>query len=131
MPEPNNTRIINDLLFVLYLSFFVSLVLAFRAVSSISVALLLVTGVAKNRTEQKRFFNQNLVNPLVIFCGLLFLLQVVSLIYTNDLEQGWKNIRLKSALVILPLALCSCDYINETTRRRLLKWYCLILFAAC
>ena len=71
------------------------------------------------------------MNPLVFFCGLLFLLQFVSLLYTNDMEQGWKNIRLKSALVIIPLSLCCCDYINETTRRKLLKWYCLILFCAC
>ncbi len=131
MPEHNNTRIINDLLFVLYLAFFVSLVFAFRAVSSISVALLLVTGIIKNRIEQKSFFNQNLMNPLVFFCGLLFLLQFVSLLYTNDIGQGWKNIRLKSALVVIPLSVCCCDYINETTRRKLLKWYCLILFCAC
>jgi len=131
MPERNNTRIINDLLFVLYLAFFVSLIFAFRAVSSISVALLIVSGIIKNRVEHKGFFNQNLMNPLVFFCALLFLLQFVSLLYTNDMEQGWKNIRLKSALVVIPLALCCCDYINEVTRRKLLKWYCLILFCAC
>ena len=131
MPEHNNTRIINDLLFVLYLAFFVSLIFAFRAVSSISVASLLITGIVKNRIEHKGFFDRNQVNPMMIFCGLLFLLQFVSLLYTNDMEEGWKNIRLKSALVVIPLSLCSCDYINETTRRKLLKWYCLILFCAC
>ncbi len=131
MPEHNNTRVINDLLFVLYLAFFVSLIFAFRAVSSISVALLIVSGIIKNRVEHKGFLNQNLMNPLVFFCGLLFLLQFVSLLYTNDMAQGWKNIRLKSALVVIPLSLCCCDYINETTRRKLLKWYCLILFCAC
>jgi O-antigen ligase len=131
MPEHNNTRVINDLLFVLYLAFFVSLIFAFRAVSSISVALLIVSGIIKNRVEHKGFLNQNLMNPLVFFCGLLFLLQFVSLLYTNDMAQGWKNIRLKSALVVIPLSLCCCDYINETTRPKLLKWYCLILFCAC
>ena len=131
MPEYNNTRIINDLLFVLYLAFFVSLIFAFRAVSSISVALLLVTGLVKNRVGHKSFFNRDQVNPMVIFCGLFFLLQFISLLYTSDMEQGWKNIRLKSALVAIPLALCCCDYINETIRRKLLKWYCLILFCAC
>jgi len=131
MPEHNNTRVINDLLFVLYLAFFASLIFAFRAVSSISVALLLVSGIIKNRVEHKSFFNQNVMNPLVFFCGLLFLLQFVSLLYTNDMAQGWKNIRLKSALVVIPLSVRCCDYINETTRRKLLKWYCLILFCAC
>lgn len=131
MPEHTDTRKINDLLFVFYLAFFVSLVFAFRAVSSISIALLLVTGIIKNRIERKSFFSQNLNNPLLIFCSLLYLLQFVSLIYTNDMDQGWKNIRLKSALVIIPLSLCCCDYMNETTRRKLLKWYSLILFTAC
>jgi len=131
MPQNNYTRILNDLLFVFYLAFFVSLIFAFRAISSISIATILVGGMVKNRIEQKRFFNQNLINPLVIFCGLLLLMQFLSLLYTTDLEQGWKNIRLKSALIIVPLSLCCCDFINETTRRKLLKWYCLILFFAC
>ena len=131
MPEHNNTRIINGLLFLLYLAFFVSLVFAFRAITSISIGLILIAGLVKNRIEQKGFFNQNLANPLVIFCGLLLILQLISLLYTNDLDQGWKNIRLKSALVIIPISLCCCDFVNETTRKRLLKWYCLILFFAC
>jgi len=131
MPEHNSTRTINDLLFVLYLAFFVSLIFAFRAVSSITVALLLVTGIIKNRIEHTGFFNRNRVNPIVIFCGLLFLLQFISLLYTKDMDQGWKNIRLKSALLVIPLSLCCCDYINETRRRKLLKWYCLILSCAC
>ncbi len=131
MPEHNTTRTINDVLFVLYLAFFVSLIFAFRAVTSISVALLLVTGIVKNRNQQKSFFNHNLKNPLLFFCALVFLLQFVSLLYTSDMEQGWKNIRLKSALVVIPLSLCCCDYLNETTRRKLLKWYCLALFCAC
>jgi O-antigen ligase len=131
MPENTHTRVFNDLLFVLYLAFFVSLVFAFRAVSSISIALLLVAGLIKNRIEQKSLFNRNIVNPFAIFCGLLLLLQFVSLLYTTDIEQGWKNIRLKSALAIIPLSLCCCDYVNGTTRQKLLKWYCLILFTAC
>ena len=131
MPENNYTRRFNDLLFVLYLAFFVSLVFAFRAVSSISIGLLLVAGLLKNRIEQKSVFNRNIINPLAISCGLFFLLQFASLLYTTDMEQGWKNIRLKSALVIIPLSLCGCDYINGVTRQKLLKWYCLILFTAC
>src|SRR5690349_2163196 len=124
MPEHINTRVINNLLFALYLAFFVSLVFAFRAISSASIALLLIAGIIKNRIEKKTFFNQNLGNPLLIFCGLLFLIQFIALLYTNDLHQGWKNIRLGSALVIIPLSVCCCDFINEITRRKLLKGYC-------
>jgi len=131
MPENNYTRVLNDLLLVLYLAFFVSLVFAFRAVSSISVALMLLAALIKNRIEQKRLFNRNILHPLVICCSLFFVLQFVSLLYTADIGQGWKIIRLKSALVVIPLSLCCCEYINGPTRRKLLKWYCLILFMAC
>ena len=131
MPESNYTRVLNNLLFVCYLAFFVSLVFGFRAITSISIALLLVAGLIKNSIEQRRFFNRSIINPLMTFCGLLFLLQFVSLLYTTDMDQGWKNIRLKSAIVIIPLALCCCDYLNEAIRQKLLKWYCLVLFTAC
>jgi hypothetical protein len=52
MPQNNYTRILNDLLFVFYLAFFVSLIFAFRAISSISIATILVGGMVKNRIEQ-------------------------------------------------------------------------------
>ena len=131
MPEYKNTRIINDLLFVLYLAFFASLIFAFRSISSISVAFLLAAGIVKNRISHKSFFDRSQLIPMITFCSLLLLLQFVSLLYTDDMEQGWKNIRLKSALVIIPLSICCCNYIDETTRSKLLKWYCAILFAAC
>src|SRR5678815_5898160 len=99
MPENNYTRVFNDILFLLYLAFFVSLVFAFRAISSMSIGLILVVGLIKNGIEQKKITNRNILNPLLIFCGLLFLMQFLSLLYTNDMEQGWRNIRLKSAPV--------------------------------
>jgi len=131
MPEYKNTRIINDLLFVLYLAFFASLIFAFRSISSISVAFLLAAGIVKNRISHKSFFDRSQLIPMITFCSLLLLLQFVSLLYTDDMEQGWKNIRLKAALVIIPLSICCCNYIDETTRSKLLKWYCAILVAAC
>src|SRR5678815_6041650 len=86
MPENNYTRVFNDILFLLYLAFFVSLVFAFRAISSMSIGLILVVGLIKNGIEQKKITNRNILNPLLIFCGLLFLMQFLSLLYTNDME---------------------------------------------
>jgi O-antigen ligase len=131
MPENNNNTLLNTLLFALYLAFFISLVISLRAISSISIGLIVVTGFLKNKIEQKNFSSSNLKNNFFIFCGLFFLLQMASLSYTTNIHQGWNGIRLKSALVIIPLAICCCDYINEVTRPKILKWYCLILFSAC
>jgi O-antigen ligase len=130
MPE-NNNSFINVLLFILYLVFFISLVFSLRAVSSMSIGALLIAGFIKNKTEQKSFFYHGLKNPLLVLYCLFFLLQFVSLFYSDNITEGWKNIRLKSALVIVPVALCCCGYITEITRKKILNWYCLVLFAAC
>ena len=131
MPKNNNNSLLNTLLFALYLTFFISLIISLRAVSSISVGLIVVTGFFKNKIEKKTFFSSNLKNYFLIFCSLFFLLQIISLSYTINIHQGWGHIQLKSALIIIPLAVCCCDYIHEITRKKILKWYCLILFSAC
>jgi O-antigen ligase len=107
------------------------MIFSFRAISSISVACLPIAGLIKNKVEQKRFFNPRLKNPLFILCCLFFLLQLISLLYANDMHEAWRNIWLKFALVIIPFSLWSCDFINSTTRQRILKWYCVAIFIAC
>jgi O-antigen ligase len=130
MPE-NNNSFFSILLSALYFIFFVSLIFSFRAISSISIGFILIAGILKNKIGQKSFFNPNLKNLLLVCCGLFFLLQFASLLYTSNTYEGWKDIRLKAALVIVPLALCCCNYIDELTRQKILKWYCGILFIAC
>ena len=131
MSENNNNNFLNTSLFALYLAFLISLIISLRAVSSISAGLIVVAGFLKNKMDQRSFFGPNLKNYFLIFSGLFFLLQIISLPYTTNIHQGWSDIRLKSALIIIPLAVCCCDYIHEITRKKILKWYCLILFSAC
>ena len=130
MPDTKKNRIFSTFLFVLYLAFFVSLIFSLRAISSISIGLILITGFLKNRIEQKSFFNPQLKNLFLIFCSLFFILQLLSLFYTTDKIEGWKHIRLKSALVIVPFCLYCCHFLNDKIREKLLKWYCAVLFAA-
>src|SRR5262249_12064327 len=59
------------------------------------------------------------------------LLQLLSLTHAMNLSQGWRDILLKSSVILVPAALFCCDYITEVSREKLLKWYCLILFIAC
>lgn len=127
----NKNSLLSHILYCLYLAFCISLIFSFRAISSISLACLPVAGVIKNKIEQKSFFNPRLKNPLLISCCLFFLLQLISLSYTNDMHEAWRNIWLKFAMVIIPFSFCCCDYINSTARREILKWYCVTLFVAC
>src|SRR5438477_2749102 len=131
MPEKNKTNFLNTILFILYILFLGSVVFSFRAISSISIAFIPLAGLIKNKVEQRNFLNHTLANPLFIFCCLLFIVEIFSLIYTHNRFEGWKNICGKSALIVVPLGLYCCDYITSTTRKQILKWYCLILFAAC
>jgi O-antigen ligase len=129
----NETKInsLSGLIFVLYLAFFVSLIFSFRAISSISIGSILIAGFIKNEIEQKTFFNPQLKTALFILCCLMFLLQLASLLYTNNIHEGWKNIQLKSAIILIPLTFYCCTYIDESVRQKILKWFCIILFVAC
>ncbi|HET9824758.1 MAG TPA: O-antigen ligase family protein, partial [Chitinophagaceae bacterium] len=90
-----------------------------------------LAALVKNKIEEKSFFNENLKNLFVLASCFLFLFGVVSLLYTTNHVEGLKNIKGKSVLLAIPIALCGCDYINEVTRQKILKWYCLLLFIAC
>ena len=131
MPENKKNNFFHSLLFTLYLIFLFSLVFSFRAISSISVGAIALAGLITNTMEQKPFFNPRLNNPFFIACCLLFLVELLSLAYTSNMHEGWKNIWGKSVLIAIPFGLCCCNYITGTTRHKMLKWYCAIVFGAC
>jgi O-antigen ligase len=115
---------------VLYLTFFISLIFSFRAISSISIGLILATGIIKNKIETKTFFHKNLKNFSLAGCLLLYLLYIISLLYTHNIHEGWNNIRIKSGLLFTPLAICFTNYVNTDTRTKLFRGYCLALGVA-
>ncbi|TMI85811.1 MAG: O-antigen ligase family protein [Bacteroidetes bacterium] len=130
MREKSNT-FPNLLLFLLFVIFVSSIILSFRAVTSISLGFIAVTGLIKNRIDNGNFFNRNLSNPFFISCCLLFALEIVSVVYSENRVHAWRNVWGKSLIIVVPFCLCCCDYIMETTRQKIMKWYCLVLFAAC
>lgn len=118
------------LLFVWYLIFFISVVFFFRAISSISIGLILITGFIKNKTETCIWLCSDLLNPFLLTCLLFFLVQVIPIISGSDFTERINIIQLKSALLFIPFAMCSSKYINETNRHKLMKYYIWILFTA-
>ncbi|MBS1564225.1 MAG: O-antigen ligase family protein, partial [Bacteroidetes bacterium] len=80
--------------------------------------------------ETGSFFNKKANNIFLVACIVYYLLQVVALLYTHDMEAGLKHLQVKSALLVVPLALCLSSYPDEATRNRMMKSYVWILAAA-
>ena len=103
---------------------------SFRAITSISMGIMLISGLAWNKFLTGKFFDWKIIN-LFVFAGLLFFLtQLTGLFYTHHVNQQWHAIRLKSCLLIIPLMVSCSGYINHQTRNKLLRGFCAILFAA-
>lgn len=127
----SKNKALSSLLFILYIIFIVSIIYSFRAISSICIGCIILTGIIKNRMEYKPFIQKKNIN---LFCIALFVfygLQWIALLYTQDRETAWKDIQLKTALVFIPLAVCSFDYLNKITTKKMLDFFILSLVIAC
>ena len=125
-----STNTLNLLLQVFYLLFFTSFIFSFRAISSLSILLILFTGIIKNRRKIVSLFNETPFKIFLAGCVLFYLLQFISLIYTHNLHQGWNNIRLKSGLVAIPMALIISGDMSSAIHKKLSRGYCIILCTA-
>ena len=125
----NTSKYLNALLYLWYIIFFVSMICCFRAISSITLALILVTGLLKNKIDTGSWFNINLINSFLIACCLFYLLQAMGLLFTVPLHSGAKHLQLKSAIVFIPFAICCSNYLNGLVRQKLMSWYIWILAA--
>ena len=114
----------------LYLLFLVSLIFSFRAVSSMSIAAIFLTGVItiflKGPSSKKNKYRLY----FVIGCASLLLLSVVAILYTTDVHEGWNNARIKTGLLIVSLAVFVAPIPDENLLRKLLFHYCLLLTLA-
>src|SRR5690349_21777168 len=121
--EKNN--LINNLLHLFYLGFLVSMVCGFRAISSIAIGLILVTGFIKNKIDTGAWFNPALRNRFLLFCSLFFLLQLIYLPFAANFYEGWKHVQVKSALLFIPLMFYCCPFINKERFRSLMIAYAI------
>jgi O-antigen ligase len=128
MIHKNNT--ITSLLYLLYLGFILSLVFAFRAETSMAVGLLLIAGFIKNKTDTGFLVNAALKNRYMAACALFFVLQLTALFYTDHIQEGWKHVQIKSALLFIPLSFFCCTYLNAYRFSKLMAAYIYLLAAA-
>ncbi len=128
LPVPEKgAEVLSILLFLTYVGFLASLVFSFRAISSLAIPSFVVLGIIYNRRKTGRMLSPRLLHALVIYCFLLFVLELLSLTHTQNLREGWRNIYLKSAYVALVVSFFCCDYLNESTGKKIMNWYCCSL----
>ncbi len=119
----------NALILFLYIIFFTSLFFSFRAVSSISIAALLVTGLVNLKNSNRSVLSQRRIMVFVATCAVFFLLQLLSPLL-NDQLLNWKDLLLKSGIVFIPLAVFLSARFSPATWKFLLQVYCLLLSVA-
>lgn len=115
---------------LVYLLFFFSLFFSLRAINSISIALLLLTGIFYNWKKLKWPSKKEPIHLFLIGCLLYFVLQIIGLLFTESYGNSWKDIQLKSGVAIIPLAVYFSGYVNKHTAKKLLAHYCLLLTVA-
>lgn len=117
----------NDLLFIALL---LSLLFSFRAITSISIALIICAGIWSNRLHSEPLFSHRLKSAFITGSALLFAINILSLCWTADEKAGFSHLQISSGLLFTPLAVCCSNYIQETSRRRLLLIYTILLVIA-
>jgi hypothetical protein len=115
---------------ILYLVFFIALICAFRAITSICIGLMVLTGLILNKATIKEVFKTNSSLLFALSCFIFFLLQCVSLLYTCDLPAGLNDTRLKSGLIFLPLVSLVLSPPTKKEAERLYFSFCILLFFA-
>ena len=118
------------LLYLWYIIFVVSLVCCFRAVTSISIGLILITGFFKNKTDTGSWLNKNLKSNFPAACFLFYVLQVMALLYQPQQHEALKNLQLKSAIPLVPIAFCCSSFLNNQVRQKIMGCYIWILAGA-
>ncbi len=126
----SKNKTLNAFNYILCLTFLISLIFSLRAVSSISLGAILLTGIITNRSALQFFFQKNNRTLFLAACILLFLLQVIAILYTNNTQQGWTDVRIKTGLLVTPLAVCLSVFMHTEIQKKLIHHYCLLLAVA-
>lgn len=114
---------------LLYVVLFVSITFSLRAVSSIVIGLMIVAGLLMNSAGLKNVLRERNWTFFFFAIILFLLLQVLAFLFTEYYQQSWSNIRVKSGLLMVPLAFAvTSSYIRSADK--LFFQYCLVLAAA-
>ena len=123
--------LVQHLLLAGYILFFTGLIFSLRAVSSSSTGLLIAGGLLYNRQQEGRLLNYQVKNLFLFSCIVYFSYLLLSQSIYNTLPDGWRQIQLKTGLVLTPLAVCCSSLFVAANKKKLLIFYTLLLTGAC
>jgi O-antigen ligase len=125
----NSSKLLNGLLYLWFVVFFISVACCFRAISSISIGLIIATGLFKNKIDTGSWLNFHVKSWFLAACCLFYLVQVAAMLYTANFHEGIKDLQTKTALLFVPFSVCCSNYLNGQAREKLMKVYIWILAA--
>lgn len=126
-PETTYQPVFFLLYHIFYIALLASMVFSLRAVSSLSLALLILTAMADNKLNKGYYLPKTLLSPLLAGCILFYALQLIALPQTNNTDEAWRHIILKSGLIFIPVAVGASDFLHEKNRNRLLHVFIVLL----
>ncbi len=115
-----------QIILLIYCALLASLVFSMRAISSISIGLLIIAAVI---FKTWNFSWKPAYRFLLIVCLLSFLVHASGMLYSTDFNGSLEGIRTKSAIVLVPLALICCPP-PKVIITLLARYYCFLLIAA-
>lgn len=126
---PGKTGYLSTALLVLYILFFAGLLFSWRAVSSMSTGLLILTGIVYTRSKTGSFFPPGLRSFLFFACTGYLLLQAVFYFGWDQTERGLQELQLKTGLAALPLAYYFTAGYVASNKKKLVTAFLLLLAA--
>jgi O-antigen ligase len=125
----SRSKLLDLLLFTWYIIFFVSMICSFRAISSISIGLVFITGLLKNKADTGLWINIRVKNSFTAACFLFYLVGVLALLYTANYNESGKHLQTQIAIFFVPLALSCNNYLNNVVCKKLMRHFIWILAA--
>ncbi|WP_162052393.1 O-antigen ligase family protein [Pontibacter pamirensis] len=107
------------------LLFCVSIFLPMQLATNSAIALLIVIWLAEGKFAYK--LSKIKSSPLAAFSIILFLLYLIGMLYTQNVQAGWKYLETKASLLIFPLVLTSAIIPKEDLHKTLrsFSWLCV------
>jgi O-antigen ligase len=102
-----------------------------RAISSISIGLIFLLVIAQKILTRKSLFPDRISTLFIIGCIAFYAIQFAGCINHLDDPICQKHLRIKSALMFIPLAVTGSGIINNKNRNKFLSFFTISIIAAC
>jgi|GEM_PF-711964 len=115
---------------ILYAALFISIIFCFRAVTSITIGFMIIAGILVAWSKGIVPRGMKTIRILLLVSLLFLFLQTLGIINSADVEGSFSNLRLKSAIILVPFAFAVFP-LKAGTRILLVRMFTILLFASC